>query len=86
MNFLSQAICLDDVIKIQAFGFHNLKNKLGRDLNGYYSIYVKSKIQAWRIVLQPLDENNKPYDSNKIEQFSKRVKVIKIMEVSKHYE
>ena len=53
---------------------------------GYYAIDVKSKIDAWRIILKPLDENEKEYSGFNIDEISKVVKIVEIKEVSNHYE
>lgn len=85
INYLNHFPTIDDVIRSN-FGFHNLKNKLGRNLEGYFSINVKTKVQPWRIILEPLDENNMPYKICHIDEIRYKVKTIRILEVSKHYE
>ena len=66
--------------------FHKLENKGGRDLEGYFAIDVKSRRDQWRIILEPLDENKKPYVPCNIDEISQNVRIVEIMEVSKHYE
>lgn len=61
INALQQAEILKDIIVQPIFHFHKLKNKNGRNLEGYFAIDVKSRRDPWRIILQPLDENEKPY-------------------------
>ena len=69
------------------FHFHNLANKKGKDLKGYYAIDVKSRKDPWRIIIQPLDENENPYKENdSIDQIAGTVKIVEITEVSKRYE
>ena len=40
----------------------------------------------WRIILEPLDKDKKPYKPCNIDEISQNVRIIGIMEVSKHYE
>lgn len=39
-----------------------------------------------RYILQPLDENEKPYIPCNIDQIAGKVKIVEISEVIKHYE
>ena len=68
------------------FHFHKLRNKDGRDLEGYFAIDVKSRKDQWRIILEPLDENKEPYVPCNIDEIARMVRISEIMEVSKHYE
>ncbi len=86
INALVNAENIKDIIVQPTFRFHNLKNKKGRNLEGYFSIDVKSIREPWRIILQPLDENRNPYDPCNINKIAEIVKIVKITEVSKHYE
>ena len=86
INALQNADNLKDIIVQPAFHFHKLENKKGRNLEGYFAIDVKSRKEPWRIVLQPLDENENPYGSCKIDQMAAIVKIVEISEVSRHYE
>lgn len=86
INALSSADNIKDIIVQPAFGFHNLENKKGRDLKGYFAIDVKSRKEPWRIILQPLNADKGPYDPCNIDEIAKGVKIVEIMEVSKHYE
>lgn len=86
INALKQADTIKDIIVQPAFHFHKLSNKNGRDLEGYFAIDVKSRRDQWRIILQPLDENELPYNPCKIDEIAKYVKIVNVMEVSKHYE
>lgn len=86
INALGNAECIEDIIRMPNFRFHKLGKKK-RDLRGYYAIDVKSKKEQWRIILQPLDENELPYGMTKsIDQIAKNVRIVEITEVSKHYE
>ena len=86
INALEKADTIRDIIVQPTFHFHNLGNKHGRDLRGLFAIDIKSRREQWRIILQPLDENKKPYDPCCIDQISSYVRIIEITEVSRHYE
>ena len=86
INSLQGADTIKDIIVQKQFRFHKLENKKGRNLDGYFAIDVKSKREAWRIILQPLNEKREPYNPCYIDQIANVVKIIEIMEVSKHYE
>ena len=86
INALKQADTIKDIIVQPAFHFHKLKNKNGRDLEGYFAIDVKSRRDLWRIILEPLDEKKKPYVPCNIDEISQNVRIVEITEVSKHYE
>ena len=45
-----------------------------------------SRKDQWRIILQPLDENEKPYVPCNMDQIAGKVSIVEISEVSKHYE
>ncbi len=86
INALMQAEVIKDVIVQPAFHFHKLKNKNGRNLDGYFAIDVKSRKEQWRIIIQPLNSDGKPYTPCNIDEIAEKVKIVGIMEVSKHYE
>lgn len=86
INALENANNLKDIIVQPTFHFHNLKNKKSRNLEGYFAIDVKSRKEQWRIILQPLDEDENPYNPCNIDQIAGIVKIVEISEVSKHYE
>ena len=86
INALEKAETIRDIIVQPTFHFHNLGNRHGKDLQGFFAIDVKSRREQWRIILQPLDENKKPYDPCFIDQISSYVRIVEIREVSKHYE
>ena len=86
INALAQADSLKDIIVMPPFHFHNLHRKGKRDLSGFYAIDVKSRTDAWRIILQPLDETKHPFTDAAIDQIAGIVRIIEITEVSKHYE
>lgn len=86
INALKQADTIKDIIVQPAFHFHKLINKSGRDLEGYFAIDVKSRREPWRIILEPLNENKESYNPCQIDEIAESVRIVKIMEVSKHYE
>lgn len=47
---------------------------------------VNALKEAWRIILQPLDETKKPYNPCNIDELAGIVKIVEIAEVSRHYE
>lgn len=86
INALEKADTIKDIIVQPTFHFHNLSNKNGRNLEGFFAIDVKSRREQWRIILQPLDENKNPFYPCYIDQISSYVRIVEIAEVSKHYE
>ena len=86
INALEQAPTIKDIIVQPAFHFHNLENKYGRNLQCYFAIDVKSRREPWRIILQPLDENESPFDPCRIDEIAEYVRIVEISEVSQHYE
>lgn len=83
---LTSAATLKDIVITRPFRFHKLSNKNGRDLEGYFAIDVKSPKEPWRIILQPLDEDKKPYQQCNIDLIANIVRIVEVTEVSKHYE
>ena len=86
INALEKADTIRDIIVQPTFHFHNLENKQGRNLKGFFAIDVKSRRDQWRIIFQPLDENKEPFVPCQIDQISAYVRIVGITEVSKHYE
>lgn len=86
INALKQADTIKDIIVQPTFHFHKLTNKNGRDMEGYFAIDVKSRREKWRIILEPLDEKEQSYNPCKIDEIAENVRIVGIMEVSKHYE
>lgn len=82
INSIKSAEVIKDIILMPSFHFHKLYGKL----EGLFAIDVKSRKDKWRIILCPLDENEKEYNPCNIDEISGIVKVIKIEEVSPHYE
>ena len=86
VNALVQAETIRDIINQPPFHFHKLSNKKGRDLEGYFAIDVKGRKDGWRIILQPLDSDKKPFVPCHIDEISGIVRVVKVCEVSDHYD
>ena len=86
INALAQAETIKDIVVQPAFHFHKLGNKGKRNLEGYFAIDVKSRREQWRIILEPLDDNKKPFVPCNIDEIVDCVRIVEITEVSKHYE
>ena len=86
INTIRQAETLHDIIALKPLRFHNLHNKKGRDLEGYFAIDVKNIKIKWRIILQLLDINKEEFNPCHIDKIINDVRYIKIKEVSPHYE
>ena len=86
INALEQAEVIRDIIVQPAFYFHDLKNKNGSNLEGFFAINVKTKKEPWRIIVQPLNGDGVPFVPCNIDEISEIVKIIEIREVSKRYE
>lgn len=82
INAIEKADVIKDIIVMPTFRFHKLQGKLKK----YFAIDVKTKRDKWRIILQPLDEDEKEYDPLNIDEFAGIVKIVEIREVSAHYE
>ena len=86
INSLEQADTIKDIINMPPFHFHKLSNKDRKNLEGYFAIDVKSRKEPWRIILEPLDENKNPFVPCNIDEIAATVRIVGIVEVSKHYE
>lgn len=82
---LESADTIKDIIMQPPFRFHKLKNKKGRDLEGWFAIDIKKK-EPWRIILRPLNEKMEPYNPCDIDKIAAEVHIVEIMEISNHYE
>ena len=82
INAIGSADVIKDIIAMPSFHFHNLHGKL----EGFFAVDVKSRRDKWRIVLQPLDEEEKPFDPCHIDEIAVIVRIVEIREVSPHYE
>ncbi|MCM1387471.1 MAG: hypothetical protein NC231_09095 [Bacillus sp. (in: Bacteria)] len=86
INALENAENMKDIVVQPTFHFHSLKNRKGKNWEGYFAIDVKSRKESWRIILQPLDDMERPYNPCNIDKIAGNVKIVEITEVSKHYE
>ena len=82
INQIVAADVLRDIVLTQPLRFHSLQG----NLDGFFAIDVKTRKEPWRIILQPLDENEEPYVPCNIDEISGIVRIIEITEVSRHYE
>ena len=83
---IENAVVIKDIIMMREFNFHKLSNKNGKNLEGYFAIDVKSRKDPWRIILEPLDDEEKPFIPCNIDEISTKVRIVCITEVSNHYE
>lgn len=73
---------IKDIIVMPTFRFHKLNGKL----EGFFAIDVKTRRDKWRIILQPLNEEENVFDPCNIDEIAAAVKIVEIREVSAHYE
>lgn len=85
INALSSAESIKDIIVQPAFRFHTLRNKRGKNLEGYFAVDVKSVRESWRLIFQPLNQDGQPYHPCNIDEIAQAVKIVEITEVSNHY-
>ena len=79
-NFICHAVTLQDVISYSPFHFHPLKG----DRKGEWSLYVGKT--GYRVTVIPCDDmGGEVLDGDIIAQ-CKSIKIVKVMEVSNHYE
>lgn len=86
INALKSAETIMDIIRMPTIRFHKLRNKNGRNLEGCFAMDVKTSREPWRIILQPLTEERGSYLASNIDEIASKVKIVEIMEVSRHYE
>lgn len=82
INAIERSDVLKDIIMMPTYHFHNLHGKL----EGLFAIDVRSRTDKWRIILQPLDENEDIFDPCNIDEISSIVRIVEVREVSAHYE
>lgn len=82
INAIESADVIKDIIAMPPFHFHNLHGKM----EGLFAVDVKSRRDKWRIILQPLDEEEQPFDPCHIDEIAAFVRIVEIREVSAHYE
>lgn len=86
INALEQAVTLKDIAVLKPFRLHKLNDKGNKKLRGYFAMDVKTKNDPWRLILEPLDKDKKPFDPCNIDEIAEYVRIVGIKEVSKHYE
>ena len=86
INAMEAAETIKDIIVQPSFHFHKLNNKHGRNLEGFFAIDVNGRRDKWRIILQPLDENEEVFEPCHIDEIATVVRIVEIKEVSAHYE
>ena len=87
INALRAADVLKDIVKMPQFHFHKLENKgKNNNLEGYFSIDVKTRRDKWRVILEPLDDNENSFIPCNIDEIAKKVRIVEIREVSNHYD
>lgn len=79
-NALEQATCLQDIVRIPQYHFHQLKGKRKHE----WSIYVGKT--GYRVTLIPCDDKEHEIVSGDIIAQCKMIKIVKVTEVSNHYE
>ena len=79
---IEQAEVIKDIIVMPTFRFHKLNGKM----QGFFAIDVKTRRDKWRIILQPLNEEENVFDPCNIDEIAAVVKIVEIREVSAHYE
>ena len=82
INAIEQADVIKDIIATTSFHFHGLQGKM----KGFFAIDVKTRRDKWRIILQPLDEEERPFRPCNIDEIAAVVRIVEIREVSPHYE
>ena len=82
INAIESAEIIKDIIFMPQFHFHNLHG----DMEGLFAVDVKSRRDKWRIILCPLDEKEEEFTPCHIDEISGIVKIVRIEEVSPHYE
>lgn len=82
INAILAADTIRDIIAMPPFHFHKLKG----DMEGLFAVDVKTRRDQWRIILCPLDENEEKYEPCHIDEIALTVKIVKVVEVSAHYE
>ena len=78
INAMQQASVIKDIVMMPTFHFH----KLSGNMDGFFAIDVKTRRDPWRIIIQPLDENEEPYDPCNIDEIAGVVRIVEVKEVS----
>lgn len=79
---LENAEVIKDIILIKPLRFHSLEG----NRKGEFAIDVKTKREPWRVILQPLNDEEEEYMPCNIDVIAAKAKVVRVKEVSDHYE
>ena len=86
INFIEQADSFKDIMNYQPFHCHQLGKKK-KDYEGLWSLDLKGRKTSWRIIVAPLDEEeNILLPKDDFHSICSTIKIIRIEEVSNHYE
>lgn len=85
IELLRQAPTLKDIVLMPPLHFHKLENKGRSRWDGFYAIDLKSRKDPWRLIVQPLDDDQNPIRLRSIDKIASSVRVVGIEEVSRHY-
>lgn len=86
INYIEQATSFRDIMEYRPFHCHQLGNKK-KDLTGYWGLDVKGRKTSWRIIVAPLDDDNDiVIPGPDFRSDCKSITIIRIEEVSNHYE
>ena len=81
INYIEQATCFADIMNYPPFKFHKLQG----DRRDDYALDIGRKL-GYRIIIEPLDENNKSLKKEKdINVIKKCTKIVLVVEVTNHY-
>ena len=81
INYIEQATCFSDIMSYPPFKFHKLQG----DRKDEYALDVGRKL-GYRIIIDPLDENNKSLKKEKdINVIKNCTKIVLVVEVTNHY-
>lgn len=83
---LKAAVTLRDIICMPALHFQALHNRGKNKLEGLFTIDVKTRRDAWRLIIQPLDDDRVPFPPCNIDEISGLVRVVRVERASKHYD
>lgn len=86
INAIEQAETLKDIIAMPSFRFHKLEKRGRAGYDGRFAIDVKTVRDPWRLILEPLSEDKQVFVPCEIDKIACVVRIVRIMEVSKHYE
>ena len=81
INYIEQAACFSDIMTYLPFKFHKLQG----DRKDEYALDVGRKL-GYRIIIEPLDGNNKSLKKEKdINLIKNCTKIVLVVEVTNHY-